>query len=422
MALPNASDFMYWIVAFCFFYPLLMAYVWMGGALFFYFRFERNDPPVNQPRPLPYYPKIAFLVPCYNEGDNIRDVVANLLRSTYPHFEIIAINDGSRDNTGVILDELVTQTPLLRVIHQASNQGKAVALNSAAMMTDAEFLFCIDGDAAPHPESARWMVRHFIDSPRVGAVTGNPRIRTRSTVLGRIQIGEFSSIIGLIKRAQRTYGRVFSVSGVVVAFRRRALHDSGYWSKDMLTEDIDVTWRLQLRHWDVRFEPAALCWILMPETLSGLWQQRLRWATGGAQTAIKYRGMWTNIKSRRMYPLYMDYVISLLWSYAMAANVMLWVASFFFPVPADFRLAGLAPSACGLVLAITWFLQVGAGMYLDRKYEPPFGLKNALITIWYPTAFWLLSWLTAVCGLPRALLRQKGKTATWVSPDRGIKQ
>ena len=46
----------------------------------------------------------------------------------------------------------------------------------------------------------------------------------------------------------------------------------------MITEDIDISWKLQLRHWDIFFEPRALCWILMPETLKGLWKQRLRWA------------------------------------------------------------------------------------------------------------------------------------------------
>lgn len=120
----------------------------------------------------------------------------------------------------------------------------------------------------------------LIQYPHVGAVTGNPRIRTRSTLIGRIQVGEFSSIIGLIKRTQRIYGRVFTVSGVIAAFRRQALADVGYWSPDMITEDIDISWKLQLRHWDIFFEPRALCWILMPETLRGLWKQRLRWAQG----------------------------------------------------------------------------------------------------------------------------------------------
>src|SRR3546814_20032176 len=121
----------------------------------------------------------------------------------------------------------------------------------------------------------------MIEQSRVGAVTGNPRIRNRSSLLGQVQVGEFASIIGLIKRTQRVYGRIFTVSGVVAAFRRRALDHVGYWSLDMITEDIDISWKLQRDHWTIFYEPRALCWILMPETLRGLWRQRLRWAQGG---------------------------------------------------------------------------------------------------------------------------------------------
>lgn len=408
------------LFAFCFFYPLLMSYVWMGGALFYYFRFERKDPPVDQPPPLPDYPKIAFIVPCFNEGENVREVVASLMETTYPDFEIIAVNDGSKDNTGEILDDLVTEYPLLRVIHQAINRGKAMALNAAAMMTDAQYFICIDGDAVLHPDSARWMLRHLLSSPRVAAVTGNPRIRTRSTVLGRIQVGEFSSIIGLIKRAQRTYGRVFSVSGVVVAFRRRALHDIGYWSNDMLTEDIDITWRLQLRHWDVRFEPAALCWILMPETIRGLWKQRLRWSMGGTQALRKYRTVWTSLRYRRMYPIYLEYMTSIFWGYVMCATIAVWLLSLFVTLPPGLPHLTLKPGACGILLGLTCFLQVAVGMFLDRKYEPA-SLKNIFVLVWYPVAYWVLGWLTSVWGFPKAMLRKEGKLATWVSPDRGIK-
>lgn len=194
----------------------------------------------------------------------------------YPEFEILLINDGSTDDTGARIDALAAQDSRFRAVHLARNQGKAVGLNTAAMVARYDYFLCIDGDSLVDPHCLMWMMRHLLGSPRVGAVTGNPRIRTRSTLVGRIQVGEFSSIIGLIKRAQRTYGKIFTVSGVMVCFRRSALHDVGYWNPDALTEDIDVSWRLEVRHWDVRFEQSALCWILMPETLRGLWRQRLR--------------------------------------------------------------------------------------------------------------------------------------------------
>ena len=89
------------------------------------------------------------------------------------------------------------------MIHLAQNQGKAIALQAGAAAARSEFLVCIDGDALLDRDAAAYLVAPLLANPHVGAVTGNPRIRTRSTLIGRIQVGEFSSIIGLIKRTQR---------------------------------------------------------------------------------------------------------------------------------------------------------------------------------------------------------------------------
>lgn len=280
---------------FVFYYPLFMSYLWMIGAIIFYWK-ERKAPPYDQPAPLESYPKVAVLIPCFNEGDNAEETISHALKLDYPNFEVIAINDGSSDNTGEVLDRLAEQYEKLRVVHLAQNQGKAMGLQAGSLMTDAEFLIGIDGDALLDPHAAKWMIRHFLQNPTVAAVTGNPRIRTRSTLLGRIQVGEFSSIVGMIKRAQRTFGRLFTVSGVITAFRKSAVHQVDYWSPNMLTEDIDITWKLQRAGWDIRFEPNALVWILMPETLNGLWKQRLRWAMGGAQVLIKNIDVFTKPK------------------------------------------------------------------------------------------------------------------------------
>ncbi|HQD82119.1 MAG TPA: glycosyltransferase, partial [Quisquiliibacterium sp.] len=268
---PDHSELVGSVLAgFAFYYPLFMSYLWMAGALFYWFRFERRQGSrVDAPPARATHPLVAVLVPCHNEEDNLLDTMTFLSKLDYPNYEIIAINDGSTDGTAALLDRMASRYPRLRVVHLARNQGKAMALNTAAKLTRAEFLVCIDGDALLDPHAIHWLLQHF-EWPRVGAVTGNPRVRTRSTLLGRLQVGEFSSTIGMIKRAQRTYGRVFTVSGVISAFRRTAVHDVGYWSNDILTEDVDMSWKLQARHWDIRFEPKALCWILMPETFKGL--------------------------------------------------------------------------------------------------------------------------------------------------------
>jgi poly-beta-1,6-N-acetyl-D-glucosamine synthase len=408
---------------FVYYYPLFMAWMWVIGGAWYYFHYERKDSADPDAEPeLSSYPKVSIVVPCYNEEDNVEEVVTALDKMIYPDFEIICINDGSKDRTGEILDSLLPKFPRLRVIHQAKNQGKAVGLNTAAVIANSEYLLCIDGDAILDPHCIAWLLRHFLFSSRVGAVTGNPRIRTRSTLLGKIQVGEFSSIIGLIKRAQRTYGRIFTVSGVCAMFRRTALHEIGYWSPDMMCEDIDVSWKLQTQHWDVHYEPRALVWILMPETLSGLWKQRVRWAMGGIQVMMKYWPMFKSWRQRRMWPIFAEYVTSVVWANCMALVLFLWVLTMLWPgIPHGFHVNSVAPGWHGVIVGFTCLVQLLVSMMIDSRYERDL-LRYYVWMIWYPIAYWLLSLTTTVAAVPKVMARGKGARATWVSPDRGLRK
>ncbi|HUJ97042.1 MAG TPA: poly-beta-1,6-N-acetyl-D-glucosamine synthase [Stellaceae bacterium] len=414
----KASGF---LLEFVFLYPLFMAYVWMAGGIYFDLHWERRSlrpddmPEIDDP------PLVSILVPCFNEADNAAETVAGLAAQNYPNFEIIAINDGSRDETGLILERLTAVHPNLRVIHHASNQGKAMALRMGALAARGEFLVCIDGDAVLHPNAVAHLVAPMVKHPRVGAVTGNPRIRTRSTLLGRIQVGEFSSIIGLIKRAQRVYGQVFTVSGVIAAFRRRALHRIGYWGLDMATEDIDVSWALEVDHWSIQYEPAAICWILMPETFKGLWRQRLRWARGGAEVFRKHaRTIWT-WRRRRMWAIALEYALSAAWAYAFVLSLALWGLGQFVRMPAGLNVPTILPPAFwGLMLASTNLIQVAVAVLIERRYEPRLARALAWI-IWYPMVYWLISLVTTVVGFPMAFLRSRPARAVWTSPDRGFR-
>jgi len=407
------------LVNFLFYYPLFMAHLWMIGAIDYYIRRERRQPSFRQPPQLPSYPKVSFIVPCHNEEAHLQETISHLLLQDYPDFEIIAVNDGSSDETGPMLDRIACNEPKMRVVHLAENQGKAMGLRMAAMVAQGEFLICIDGDALLDPHATTWMMHHFLSGPRVGAVTGNPRIRNRSSLLGKIQVGEFSAIMGMIKRAQRIYGRVFTMSGVVSGFRKAALQHVGYWNLDMVTEDIDVSWRLQLNHWDIRFEPNALCWILMPETLRGLWRQRLRWSQGGSEVLLRYLRNLFVWKSRRMWGVYLEYLFSISWAYIMTVFSLLWLWGLLFPLPYGIGFSGLVPGWSGVLLGLTCLLQFGVGLALDSRYEKSLG-RYLYVMIWYPLAFWIINLLTMVVGLPKALLKKTGQRAVWSGSDRGI--
>ncbi|HHW53215.1 MULTISPECIES: poly-beta-1,6-N-acetyl-D-glucosamine synthase [Acinetobacter] len=401
---------------FAFFYPLFMAWLWIAGGIWFYFKreYRQND------LPEPSQEGCSIIIPCFNEEEQVRATIRYAMQTQYPLFEVIAVNDGSSDRTAEILDELAAQYPKLRVVHLAENQGKAYALRAGTMVSQYEFLVCIDGDALLHPHAVFWMMHQLTSYPRVGAVTGNPRIINRSSILGKLQVGEFSSIIGLIKRAQRTYGRIFTVSGVIAGFRKTALDRIGYWRDDMITEDIDVSWRLQFDHWDLQYVPKALCYIYMPETFKGLWKQRLRWSQGGVEVLFAYVRKMFKWRLRRMWPIAIEAIISITWAYVIFGIFLLYLYGLFFPVPTEWYIQTIFPQWYGVVLGVTCLIQFFVSLCIDHQYDKSRTFRTYFWVIWYPLFFWILMMLTTVVALPKTILK-KNKRARWVSPDRGFR-
>ncbi|HEY4664993.1 MAG TPA: poly-beta-1,6-N-acetyl-D-glucosamine synthase [Comamonas sp.] len=415
------------ILAFVFFYPLHMSGLWMIGGLTFYLHRERHWPwgESSAERAVPELqgnPLVSVLIPCFNEEKNGADTIIAALKQNYQNIEVIAINDGSSDNTAAMLNQLASAHERLRVIHLAENQGKAMALRMGALAANSDYLVCIDGDSILDPDAVAFLVAPLIQNPRVGAVTGNPRVRTRSTLTGAIQVGEFSSIIGLIKRTQRVYGQVFTVSGVIAAFHRTALARVGYWSVDMVTEDIDISWKLQRDHWSIFYEPRALCWILMPETIKGLWKQRLRWAQGGAEILLKNLGVIYHWRNRRMWILLLEFTLSALWAFSFALSIILYLIGLVIDLPPHLHVETLMPpSFTGLVLCAFCLIQFLISMLIERRYEKGYA-RNLVWIIWYPLVFWMLSLFTTLVSIPQIMLSKKRQRARWVSPDRGINQ
>lgn len=410
-------EMVYHVSNFIYLYPLLMSFVWMVGGLLFHWRHERKQGELPQ---LPAYPLFSVLIPCHNEQAQIGDTIAQLLALRYPNYEIIAIDDGSTDDTARILKSLCQHHDKVRAVYLKENQGKGAALNIGTLVARGDLLLTIDADALLTPDALHWMAWHFAHFPRVGAVTGNPRILNRTSLLAKIQTGEFATIIGLIKRTQRLLGKVLTVSGVIAAFRKTALHSAGYWDTDMVTEDIDITWKLEKNFWDVRYEPRATCWIYVPETIKGLWRQRMRWSQGGVEVLKRHCGIWRHWRQRRLWPVYFESVVSVIWSYCFWGMAFLWLGFALLDlslgvVPAP----PLPPKWTGSVLAMACILQFTVSLYIDRAYEKHMA-RYLFWVIWYPFVYWMLSSFTVIFATPKALFKKRGKRAVWKSPDRGL--
>jgi biofilm PGA synthesis N-glycosyltransferase PgaC len=406
----------YCLESFVFFYPFIMSVMWMVGAAYFVFRHERSES-VQAPV-LTEYPFVSVLVAAHNESAAIRSTVNGVMNSNYPNFEMIVVDDASTDKTVEILHELSNKVENLRVIRLEKNMGKPYALRCGTIAAKGEIILTIDGDAYLDTDALSWMVSHFVAGPRVGAVTGNPRVRNRTSLLAKVQVGEYSTIIGMIKRTQRILGKVLTVSGVIAAFRKRALLDVGFWDLDMITDDINLTWKLEKKFWDIRYEPRALCWILVPETISGIWRQRVRWAQGGVEVIRRHRDVWRSWKQRRLWPVYLEYLISVIWSYTyVVCGIVLTILAFILPIEPMVRVYPLGWK--GTMLAGVFLLQAFIGLLIDRRYEKKVIWYHFWV-VWYPFIYWIFSALAVVWATPKALLKKMGSLAVWVSPDRGL--
>ncbi|MDP4183422.1 MAG: poly-beta-1,6-N-acetyl-D-glucosamine synthase [Bacillota bacterium] len=399
--------------AYVFWYPLIMSMIWIVGGLLFYVRIERL-PDLD----LEKSPKVSILVPCYNEQSTIFETIKQLDKLNYEDYEIIAINDGSRDNTVEKLKELSLLYKRLRIIDLKKNSGKANALFLGLIASKGEIIVGIDADAFLDEDALKYIVPHFTTSnygERVGAVTGNPRVRNRSSLLAKVQLCEFSSIIGLIKRSQRMLGKVMTVSGVVAAYRKSALLDCGMWDRDTITEDIGVTWKLQKRFWDIRYEPRAVCWMLAPETLKGYWKQRVRWAQGGIEALLKHWDIFFDWRQRRLTPIYLEQVFSILWSVSWLVTVTVYFLYYL-------RIKALTYPVfwSGEYLTLICVIQFLIAMFMDSRYDRSI-LRYYLWAIWYPTFYWYFNALVIIRAIPKAIFKNKNRSfAVWESPDRGI--
>ncbi len=405
---------------FVFLYPLYMSFVWTVGGILFYFRRERQ-PVVAVPDP----PFFSIIVPAHNEEKNIEEMVESLKDLDYPAFEAIVVNDGSIDKTGRILDRLVARYPQwLKVVHLSPNSGKAQALNTGILMSRGELFLVIDADCFLEPGALTALAWHFVQSTRVAAVTGNPRILNRTTLLGKIQVGEYSSIIGLIKRSQRLLGKILTVSGVIAAFRKCAVLECGLFDSDTVTEDIDMTWKLQKNFWEVRYEPRALCWILSPETLRGLWRQRVRWSQGGIEVIRKHRDVWQDWRHRRFWPVYLEYAMAVGWAFALGFLVASWAMEYgmylLHQVPGPPVQPFIPPAWAGSILALVCLVQFLVSFYIDSHYESKKFLKYYFWIIWYPLFYWIISGLTVFVGVYNVFIKRGGVSSRWASPDRGL--
>jgi cellulose synthase/poly-beta-1,6-N-acetylglucosamine synthase-like glycosyltransferase/peptidoglycan/xylan/chitin deacetylase (PgdA/CDA1 family) len=249
-------------------------------------------------------PLVSIIVPAYNEEVNAVSSLQNLLRTDYPNFEVIFVDDGSKDDTFRKVSEAFYDHPLVKVFTKP-NGGKASALNFGIRQSEAEFVICIDADTKLLPDAVSKLITHFFfpdGQPRneVGAVAGNVKVGNKVNLLTRWQSIEYVSSQNFDRKAFAYLNAITVVPGAIGAFRKKAIQDAGGFTIDTLAEDCDLTIRILRCNYIIENESKAIALTEAPESVKMFIKQRSRWSFGVMQTFWKNRDLLFNWRYKQL--------------------------------------------------------------------------------------------------------------------------
>lgn len=255
------------------------------------------------------YPFVSIIVPAYNEGEVIEASLASLLELRYPYYEIIAVDDGSTDDTFERMRAFEGNHYGVRVsIFRKENSGKADTLNFGIRRSKAPIVVCMDSDSRLTAEALRYAVKHFGD-PSVGAVAGNVKVINRHNIWTKLQALEYIEGLNIVRKAQAFFRSVNVIPGPMGIFRRSALERVGGYDSDTFAEDFDLTVKVLAEGWKVKYEPKAIAYTEAPEELLDIIKQRYRWSRGILQTLRKQRRLLTNSRGNITTPISLWYML-----------------------------------------------------------------------------------------------------------------
>ena len=266
-----------------------------------------------------FEPNVSILIPAWNEGAVIGATIDRLMALDYPsrRLRVYVVDDASTDETPQIVIEKSREYPgrVFHVRRVAGGEGKAHTLNyglDVLWRTDwTEAVLIMDADVIYTPDSLRKMTRHLAD-PSVGAVTAYIKEGSEDpNYVQRFVTFEYITATGAARRAQNTLGFLACLSGgAQLHSRENLIAIGGRIFSETLAEDTFTTFYTQLRGRRAIFEPNAIVYAEEPDSLVGLWKQRVRWGRGNVQVTSVFRDLWMN---RRAHPTLGSVRMSLMW-------------------------------------------------------------------------------------------------------------
>jgi cellulose synthase/poly-beta-1,6-N-acetylglucosamine synthase-like glycosyltransferase len=280
------------LAAYFFVLIILAIYGWHRYYLvYLYMKHRDKEPRADaQLNPLPV---VTIQLPLYNEMYVADRLIAAVCAIDYPR-ELLEVQvlDDSIDETRTVAESAVrrwaAQGVDIKYCHRTERRGfKAGALEAGLKSARGELIAIFDADFIPTPDFLMRLLPHFGD-PRVGMVQARwGHINRDYSLLTKIQAILLDGHFVLEHGGRNRSGRFFNFNGTAGVWRRNAIDDAGGWQHDTLTEDLDLSYRAQLRGWRFVFVSDLIAPAEVPVEMNAFKSQQHRWAKGSIQTCRK---------------------------------------------------------------------------------------------------------------------------------------
>ncbi len=243
------------------------------------------------------YPLVSIVVPAYNEEKNILPTLYSLVQLDYPKnkLEIIVVNDGSKDNTKQTVQDFIVKNKAFDIkLINKNNEGKGAALNDGLKIAKGEFFVCLDADSIVTRDSLWKILPHFTND-NIAVVLPLLKVKKPKNLWQKMQWLEY--IVNMFyKKLMSNLDCVHVSPGPFSVYRKKVLDKLGGFDENNLTEDLEITLRIQSKNYRIIQLLDAEVFTLAPKTFKELYRQRNRWFKGAVINALRYKYMMFNRK------------------------------------------------------------------------------------------------------------------------------
>ncbi len=299
----NVLDGLMLVALICIWLLLLVNVALIVAGYRYYLKCEVQKPP--EPTT---FPMVSIMVPAHNEGKVIIQTVKSLLSFDYPKdkYEVIVINDNSSDNSAELLQDLkeymdAKNLTIINTDKVTGGKGKSNALNIGFAQCRGEYIVIYDADNTPEKGALSMLVAEITQDDTLGAVIGKFRTRNKNASL----LTKFINIETLAFQWMAQAGRwhlfgLCTIPGTNFIIRRSIIESIGGWDTKAIAEDTEISFRIYMMGFRIKFLPCAVTWEQEPQTLKVWFKQRTRWVKGNIYVIIKNLPLLFDPKAKKI--------------------------------------------------------------------------------------------------------------------------